>query len=365
MSDSTFLRIRAFGSLPSGELIHAWTLSNAGGLVVEAITYGGIVTRIFAPDRHGRLADVVLGFNDLDSYVARSPYFGAITGRVAGRIAGGKFELNGETYHLPVNNPPNHLHGGVHGFDKKTWTATPMGEVNGGGSLRLTYRSYDGEEGYPGTVDATVTYTVTGDNTFLIETTAATDRPTPFSLTNHSCFNLAGEAAGSVADHELQIEADEFAAIDEQFTLLGRLEGVTAGGNDFRQPRLLGEAIPRLYQSHGDLYRLRKTAGSAADSKLAPAARLFHGPSGRLVEVSTTEDYLQLYTSSSLDGKLVGKSGAPYARHAGVCLECEGYPDGANVPELGDIILRPGCRQRRTTAYRFSTVGSGDSPRAN
>jgi aldose 1-epimerase len=365
MSDHAFLSTRAFGLLPSGEPIHAWTLKSAAGLVVEAITYGGIVTRILAPDRDGRLADVVLGFNDLDSYIVRSPYFGAITGRVAGRIAGARFDLNGKTYELSANNPPNHLHGGAHGFDKKIWTATPRNDANGGASLSLSYRSLDGEEGYPGTVDVTVTYTVTHDNTFLIETTAVADRATPFSLTNHSYFNLAGEAAGSIADHELQIQADQFVAIDKDFTPLGRLEDVTAGVNDFRQPRRLGEAIPMLYQNHGDLYRLRKRAGGAANSTLAPAARLSHSGSGRAVEVSTTEDYLQLYTSVSLDGKLIGKSGAAYVRHAGVCLECEGYPDGANFPELGDIILRPGDRQRQTTAYAFSTVEPEDSHGAN
>lgn len=356
MDNHPYLSARPFGFLPGGEAVEAWTLTSAGGLVVEALTYGGIVTRILAPDRDGHLADVVLGFNDLASYGANSPYFGAITGRVAGRISAAKFELEGKTYKLAANNPPNHLHGGVRGFDKKIWAATRADNSDGAASLRLTYRSGDGEEGYPGTVDVTVTYTVTQDNQFLIETAAVTDRPTPFSLTNHSYFNLAGEASGTIDDHELQIHADQSVAVDEHMTLLGRLEPVTAGANDFRQSRRLGEATPSLYQNHGDVYRLRKNAAAVENSELTPAARLFHPRSGRLIEVSTTESYLQFYTGSGLDGTLTGKSGVPYVRHAGVCLECEGYADGANAPELGDIILRPGCPQQQATAYAFSAV---------
>jgi len=324
--------------------------------MVETITYGGIVTRILAPDRAGRVADVVLGFNDLGSYVAGSPYFGAIAGRVAGRISRAKFELDGRTYKLFANDPPNHLHGGMHGFDKKIWSATPIDNGHGAVSLRLKYRSLDGEEGYPGTVDAAVTYTVTADNKFVIESLASTDRPTPFALTHHSYFNLGGEGAGTIDNHELQIEADEVVAVDEHMTLLGRLEAVTKGGNDFRQPRCLGEAIPLLFQSHGDLYYIRKGSAGVGKSKPLTVARLAHPDSGRVLELFTTESYFQLYTGSALDGTLTGKSGVPYARHAGVCLECEGYPDGANVPELGDIILRPESGQQQTTVYAFSVV---------
>jgi len=321
--------------------------------VLEAITYGGIVTRLIAPDCDGNQKDVVLGLGDLDSYLAGHPHFGAITGRVAGRITDATFRLDGKTFALARNDPPNHLHGGVEGFDKKLWKATPVDRSDGAPSLRLAYHSPDGEEGYPGAVDVTVTYTVTEDNTFLIETEAITDRPTPFSLTNHSYFNLAGEAAGSIADHELQVFADEFVVSGEHMTLLGRLESVTGNGNDFRQPRRLGDAIPLLFKNHGDVYRLR--GDDAPGQSPVLAARLVHPGSGRVLNVSTTEAYLQLYTAVSLDGSLVGKSGVPYGRHAGVCLECHGYPDGPNVPALGDIILRPGHPQRHTTAYAFST----------
>jgi len=348
------LNSRHFGFLATGESVEAWTLSGSGGLELDAITYGGIVTRLLAPDCNGRRADVVLGFRDLDSYLAGHPYFGAIAGRVAGRITNASFELEGKIYSLARNDPPNHLHGGVQGFDKKIWTATPLKGEGGSPSLRLSYLSRDGEEGYPGTVQVSVTYTITGDNTFLIETEAVTDRPTPFNLTHHSYFNLGGESAGSSAGHELQISADEYVAMDERGTLLGRLESVTGRGNDFRKPRRLGEAIPMLLQNHGDLYRVRRSDADDGAARVVPAARLLESASGRVLDVSTTEQYLQLHTGAGLDGSLMGKSGAGYGRYAGVCLECEGYPDAANAPSFGDVILRPGRPRRQRTEYRFS-----------
>jgi aldose 1-epimerase len=328
----------------------------SGGLELEVITYGGIVTRLLAPDRSGRLADVVLGLSDLESYMAGHPYFGAITGRVAGRITGGRFTLDGKTYELTRNEAPNHLHGGVEGFDKKIWTATPMDGLDGSSSLRLTYRSRDGEEGYPGNVDVTVIYTVTGDNVFAIETEAVTDRPTPFNITHHSYFNLGGEGSGSIASHELQIHADQYVPADEHLTLLGRYVSVNGWANNFREFRCVGDAIPNLFLNHGDLYLLRKSGTDKSSNELAPAACLVEPHSGRALHVSTTETHLQLYTGSAIDDALVGKSGARYGKHAGICLECHGYPDGANVPHFSDNILRPECPQRHTTTYAFSTV---------
>jgi aldose 1-epimerase len=350
------LNSQSYGFLPNGQAVEAWTLAVPHGLTLEVITYGGIVTRLLVPDRNGDLDDVVLGCPDLDSYLAGHPYFGAITGRVAGRITGAAFFLEGETYRLARNDPPNHLHGGIHGFDKKVWSATPVDRSDGAPSLRLAYHSPDGEEGYPGNVDVAVTYTVTHDNTFLIETQASTDRPTPFNLTSHSYFNLAGESAGSIADHDLQVFADEFVAVDEWMTLLGRLESVTVHGNDFRRPRRLGDAIPQLYQNHGDLYLLSGHSADGRGANLVRAAQLVDAGSGRVLSVFTTETYMQLYTGSHLGGSIIGKSGTVYTRHSGVCLECHGYPDGMNAPELGDIILCPGAPQHCTTAYAFSTI---------
>ena len=345
---------RAFGFLSDGKAVEVWTLCGQGGLVLETITYGATVTRLLVPDRDGHMADVVLGFNDLDSYVADRAYFGAVIGRVAGRMAGAQFTLEGKTYELARNDFPNHLHGGVEGFNKKTWIASPTTRRGGAPSLRLTYCSPDGEEGYPGMVTAAVQYTVTDDNTFLVETKAISDQPTPLSLTVHPYFHLGGEGTGSIADHELQINADEFVLIDERLTPLGRTGSVIGRSNDFRQLRHLGDAIPFLFQNHGDLYHVRGTKLKGARSKPVAAARLVHPASGRILDVSTTDAYIQLYTGAGLDGSVIGKSGARYARHAGLSLECEGYPDGENASSMGDILLRPGEIRQQTTAYAFS-----------
>lgn len=351
------MAVRTFGLLPSGAQVEAWTLRGAGNLVAEIITYGATVTRLLAPDRTGRPADVVLGFNNLESYRANRAYLGAIAGRVAGRISGGRFPLDGRTYDLARNDGPNHLHGGIEGFDKKVWAASPVSCKDGAPALRLSYRSADGEEGYPGAVDVTVTYTVTDDDVLLVETEAAADRATPVNLTQHSYFNLAGECAGSVADHELQIHAGYFAVTDECMTLTGHEEPVDGRSNDFRRLRNLGEALPALFQKHGDLYRVRDAQAHGGAAKLILAARLEHPPTGRVLEVSTTATHLQLYGGAHLDGSLMGKSGVAYQRNAGLCLECEGYPDGVNTPEMGDIVVRPGKPQRETTTYAFLTSG--------
>jgi aldose 1-epimerase len=349
--------VRSFGRLPSGVPVEAWTLKGAGSLVAEIITYGATVTRLLTPDRHGRLTDVVLGFNGLDSYRANRAYLGAIVGRVAGRISGGRFSLDERMYDLARNDGPNHLHGGIEGFDKKIWTASPLSRQDGAPSLQLSYHGVDGEEGYPGALDVTVTYTITDDDALLVETEAVADMATPVNLTQHSYFNLAGEGSGPVTDHELQIHSSHYAVTDEHMTLLGHEEPVAGRSNDFRRPRNLGEALPALFQKHGDLYRLREKSNQIGNAKLLPAARLRHAASGRVLEVSTTATHLQFYGGTLLDGSLIGKSGVAYTRNAGLCLECEGYPDAVNNPGVGDIIVRPGEPQRDSTAYRFSRSG--------
>ncbi|MGA3131550.1 MAG: aldose epimerase family protein [Terracidiphilus sp.] len=358
---ASLISSRSFGVLPAGHTVDAWTLTGRGGLVLEAITYGGIVTRLLAPGRDESVDDVVLGFSDLDSYLAGHPYFGAITGRVAGRISNAAFTLDGHTYQLARNDPPNHLHGGVEGFDKRLWSAEPVERKDGAPSLRLTYLSPDGEEGYPGNVQVAVTYTVTDQNAFLIETEAVSDRTTPLSLTHHSYFNLAGESSGSIADHWLEVFANEFVPMDENLTATGRLESTSRHGNIFQSPRRIGDAIGLLFQGHGDLYALPRHA----DGELRLAARLEDPASGRTMTVSTTENYLQLYTGSHLKCSRKGKSGAAYAPHAGVCLECEGYPDASNAERRNGILLHPGQTQRRATAYAFSVRNAnGATPRA-
>jgi aldose 1-epimerase len=330
----------------------SWLLQNASGSSLELIEYGGIVTHLRMPDRDGNLADVVLGFNTLAPYLAGHPYFGAIAGRVAGRIRDACFVLDGRRYELVPNDPPNHLHGGSAGFDKQLWSAAPHTHPDGAESVRLTLESPDGEEGYPGRLTAHVTLTLTARNEFIFETEVSSDRATPASLTHHSYFNLAGESAGPVNDHELWISADTYAPADAAMTLLGRRVSVVEGG-DFRQPRRIGDVLPELPGAHGDLYFVNRPA--ADRTALLPAARVREPRSGRIMEVFTTEDCVQFYSGAGLEGSLVGKSGTRYGKHHGFCLECEGYPDGANNPELGDILVLPGAPRRQTTIYAFTT----------
>ena len=338
--------------LPDGRIIQAWLLTNTSGCALEVIEYGGIVTRLSVPDRQGAFADVVLGFDALEPYFTGHPYFGVIAGRVAGRITAGRFTFEGKTYDLARNDPPNHLHGGPEGFDKKVWSAAPVVRADGAASVRLTLESPDGDQGYPGRISAAVTFTLTARNEFIFETELSSDRVTPASLTHHSYFNLAGESAGPTIDHELQIFADTFAPTDSAMTLLGRKEPVAAGG-DFRHPRRIGDVLPRVLAAHGDLYFVNRPASDHSTLQLAAWVR--DPATGRLMTVSTTEDCVQFYSGMGLDGSLTGKSGTTYGKHHGFCLECEGYPDGANVPALGDILVRPGTPRRHTTIYAFTT----------
>ena len=343
------IRSRRFGEIPESGTVDAWTMTSRGGLVLEVITLGGIVRQLLAPGRDGTIDDVVLGFNDLASYVEGHPYFGAITGRAAGRIANAAFTLDDTTYQLSRNEPPNHLHGGRRGFDKRIWNAAPVDRADGAPSLRLTYLSPDGGEGYPGDVDVAVAYTVTDRNEFLVETEATSDRTTPLCMTDHSCFNLAGEGAAPVADHRLEIFADETAPVDKQLILTGRLEA-TASGNDFRRARRVGDAIPMLFEQHGDMYRL---PAHGAEERVT-SAWLKDPATRRVLTVSTTERYLQFYTGSHLIETRPGKLGKAYGPFAGLCLECQGYADAANEAMRAETLLYPGQTQRHATAYTFS-----------
>jgi aldose 1-epimerase len=341
------IQTREFGNLPTGETVLQYTLANGSGLALKLITYGGIINELHVPDRHGHTADVVLGFSNLAGYLRPHPFFGAITGRVAGRIGRGKFILDERSYQLAVNDPPNHLHGGKIGFDKRLWQGQPVTTQEGFEGVKLSYRSPDGEEGYPGNVDVAVTYSLTDKNEVVIHYEAVTDKATPLSLTNHSYFNLTGE--GTIENHLLQISSSEVALTDQQMTLLGVRSPVAGKANDFNHPKRLGEAIPGLLNSHGDNYLLSHSSPGSLES----VASLEDPVSGRVMDVLTTENCLQLYTAASLNGSLSGKSGRPYPKFGALCLECQGYPDGVNHPELGDIILRPGHVYCQTTIYRF------------
>lgn len=346
---------KIFGSLPSGEPVEAYTLTSDGGASARILTYGGIVSSLRVPDRSGRLDDVVLGFDDLAGYLEPHPYFGAIVGRIAGRVTRGRISADGRDHALECNEGRNHLHGGRRGLDKRLWAATSAQSAGGGASLTLAYTSPDGEEGYPGALDISVKYTLTASNALIVETRGASDRPTPLSLANHSYFNLAGEGSGTVLGHEVMIPADDYVPADGAMTLSDRRERVEGWAADFRRPRLLGDALPELLGSHGDFYMLRPP--EAVGQQSSTLAALVSEPlSGRVLGVYTDDWCLQLYTGAMLDGTHAGKSGAPYAPFSGLCLECQGYPNASVVGGFGDIIVRPGDPQLRRTIYEFSTM---------
>jgi aldose 1-epimerase len=346
---------KEFGKTADGTPVDQYVLTNANGVKAKVITYGCIVTELDVPDRDGKLDDVVLGFDDLKSYLAGHPHFGAIAGRVANRIAKGKFTLDGKEYTLAVNNGPNSLHGGLKGFDKKVWKGEPVDGADGVG-VKLSYVSKDGEEGYPGNLSVTVTYTLTNQNELKIDYSATTDKATPVNLTNHSYFNLAGATSGTdVLGHEVTFEADKYTPADETLIPTGKIESVKGTPLDFTKPHTIGERIEQLkgtgkpggYDHNLVLYSEGK--------KLALAARVTEPKTGRVLETFTTEPGVQFYTANSLDAKIKDKAGAGYKKHGGFCLEAQHFPDSINHPEFPSVVLRPGQTYKQTTIYKFST----------
>lgn len=347
-----------FGRLPDGREATLYSLVNAQGIRADITDYGAIIVRLFTPDRAGRLDDIVLGYNSLDDYVKATPYFGAIVGRYGNRIANGKFTLDGRTYSLATNNAPAgipcHLHGGNVGFDKVLWSATPAiaGNVP---SLRLRYRSADGEEGYPGNLDITVTYTLGHDNALRIDYLATTDQATPVNLTQHSYFNLKGEGRGDILGHVLTIKAARTTAVNAGLIPTGTLAPVAGTPFDFTTPHAIGERIDQA----GD-EQLKFGGGydhnwvlDSQNGTLALAATVFEPLSGRTLEVWTEEPGLQFYSGNFLDSSNVGKSGRPYHYRNGFCLETQHYPDSPNQPTFPSTILRPGQEYRTSTVYKF------------
>jgi aldose 1-epimerase len=345
-----------FGTMPDGSAVALYTLSNGQDMSVGILTYGGVVQAITVPDRDGNLANVALGFASLDGYLSRSPFFGTITGRYANRIAKGQFTLDGTAYELVTNNGPNALHGGVSGFNRKLWAAAEI-EAREGVGVALTYTSPDGEEGYPGTLAAKVTYTVTEANELKIEYEATTDKTTIVNLTNHTYFNLAGEGSGSILDHELMLNASAFTPVDETLIPTGEIAKVQGGPMDFTTPTRIGErirdgdrqlVIGRGYDHNWVLDKPEPGASSLA-------ARLAEPTTGRVMEVRTTEPAIQFYTGNFLDGSLVGSGGRIYRQSDGLCLETQHFPDSPNHAEFPSTVLRPGEIFRSTTVYAFST----------
>ena len=343
-----------YGVTPKGEEVELFTLRNRARGVLKVITYGGIVTELHVPDREGRPRDVVLGCPDLGAYLEGHPWFGAITGRVAGRITGGRFTVDGHHYELELNHPPNHLHGGSEALDKRVWSGVASHNQRGEPSLELSYRSPHGECGYPGEVDLKVQYTLTHDHRVIIDYAADTDRPTPLNLTNHSYFNLAGQGRGDAAHHLIQIMCERFISTDENLTLSGQVHHVHGQVNDLREPRPLGELAPKLWCQHGDHYLT-----DASDRSPLWVARAVEPVGGVQLDVFTTASGLQFYTGAPLEHPAhLTKSGAAYGGLSGFCFECQGYPDGVNRPELDDIIITPERSYRQQTIYAFS-VSSG------
>jgi aldose 1-epimerase len=339
-----------FGTTRDGTAVEIYTLTNPNGLVARVMTYGATLTELHVPDRQGKLADVVLGFDSLDGYLAGHPYFGTTTGRFANRIARGTFTLDGQEYRLAVNNAPNHLHGGVNGLDKKVWKAK---EVTGasGPAVQFHYLSPDGEEGYPGNLDITVTYALTNDNALRIDYSATSDKATPVNLTNHSYFNLAGAGKGDILGHELMIAAEAYTPVDDTSIPTGEIRPVRGTVMDFLKPMAIGARIAQVGGNPGG-YDHNYVLSSRAESA-GPAARLRDPGSGRVMDLFTTEPGVQLYTGNYLDGSLKGKGGAVYRKNYGVCLETQHYPDSVHRPDFPSTILRPGMVYRQTTLHRF------------
>ncbi|WP_309399377.1 aldose epimerase family protein [Cerasicoccus maritimus] len=337
----------AYGVLPTGEDVQLFTLTNANGLTVTITNYGGIVVSILTPDREGNMADIALGKADLAGYLAGHPHFGAMTGRVAGRLTAGKFTLDGVDYQLALNNGANHLHGGLKGFDKFLWNAEIVTE-DGQDKLRLTHTDPDGSNGYPGNLEGQVDYSLTDSNELVIDYTFRTDKATPLVVTNHSYFNLKGQGEGTILDHEIQVLASEYAVCADDMTLLDEKRSVEGQPNDFREPAIIADRVEGLHQHHGDGYFL--PGGQTEAPRLV--ARVRELQSGRTLETLTTEPYLQLYTSAQMEENEPGKTGC-YGLHSGLCLEAHDYSNAVNCPELGKGVLYPDETFRSTTIYRF------------
>jgi len=335
-----------FAQLPGGTTVDLFTLTNGNGLLTKVTNFGTVITELHVPDRDGQLGDIVLGFDNLEQYLQGHPYFGCTVGRVANRIAKGRFTLEGRTYQLAVNNGPNHLHGGLKAFDKVVWKA----ETLPGAAVRFSYTSPDGEESYPGTLEVVVTISLTEANELSIDYTARTDKTTPVNLTNHSYFNLAG--SGDVLSHDLMISADYFTPTDANLIPTGDITPVRGTSMDFTTPKAIGsrfselKTVPAGYDHNYVVNR--------AGKGLALAARVHDSSSGRLMEVYTTQPGVQFYTGNFLDGSLKGKRNVVYRQHSGFCLETQHYPDSVNHPSFPSTLLRPSQPYHHTTVHRFS-----------
>jgi len=344
----------SFGKLPDGREVDQYILKNANGMEVKIMNYGGVITHWTAPDKEGKYEDIVLGFDSLVGYLTPPPYFGAIIGRYGNRIAKGKFTLDGKTYQLAKNNGENHLHGGVVGYDKVLWNAESIEGAES--TLKLTYLSKDGEEGYPGNLNITVTYTLKNDNSLKMDYVATTDKATIINLTNHSYFNLSA-AKKDVLDQEVTLNADRYLPVDEGLIPTGELRLVTGNAFDFSKPTEIGKGINDVKDKQiklGGGYDHAWILNKKEVNELSLAATVLEKTSRRKMEVMTTEPAIQFYTGNFLDGSLTGKGGVKYAKRFALCLESEHYPDSPNQSAFPSVILKPNEKYSTTTIYKFS-----------
>lgn len=350
---SVSIEPKPWGSLPDGSQVSIYTLRNGKGAEVKISNYGGIVTEWYAPDRHGKMGDVVLGYDNLAGYLKETPYFGCLVGRYGNRIAKGRFTLDGATYSLVTNNYPNHLHGGTKGFDKVLWKANAYVRADAP-YLELTYTSRDMEEGYPGNLTVKAVYSLGADNSLRLEYTATTDKATVVNLTQHSYFNLAGK--GDILGHEVYLNADRFTPVDSTLIPTGELRPVDGTPFDFRKPTTIGARVNQADEQlkfgggYDHNWVINKPAG-----QLGLQARVYEPSTGRVLEVLSDQPGLQFYCGNFLDGKITGKRGWSYQHRNGFCMEPQHYPDSPNQPNFPSVVLRPGQTYRNTIIYRLST----------
>jgi aldose 1-epimerase len=348
--------VAPFGRMPDGKAVEVFTLRNARGMEVRAITYGAIIQSIRVPDRSGRIGDVTLGYDSLPGYLTASPYFGAVVGRYANRIARGRFTLGGKTYRLATNNGPNHLHGGVKGFDKVVWEAKSFQRGDTAG-VEFQHTSPDGDEGYPGTLQVSVTYTLTPSNQLEVEYRAKTDRATPVNLSQHSYFNLAGEGSGDILGHILEVDADRYTPVDSTLIPTGELASVRNTPFDFRTPTAIGARInrPDPQLKYGKGYDHNFVLNRSGPG-LLHAVHVEEPKNGRTLDISTTEPGLQFYSGNFLDGTITGKAGHVYGHRSALVLETQHFPDSPNHPNFPSTILRPGNEYRSQTVFAFGVA---------
>jgi aldose 1-epimerase len=356
---SSSVQVHPFGTTTAGQAVDEYILTNANGMEVKIITYGGTITSVRVPDRSGNFTNVVLGFDNLLDYETKSPYFGCITGRHGNRIANARFTLDGQEYQLAANDGKNSLHGGVEGFDNKVWEVEPI-ESDSEVGVSLHYLSPDGEEGYPGNLDTTVVYTLTNNNELRIKYAATTDAPTVVNLTNHSYFNLGGEGTGHIYDHILWIDADRYTPVDETLIPTGELAPVEGTPFDFRivKPVAPGQRSnhQQIVIAQGYDHNFVLNREDLTDHSMMLAARISDPNSGRVLEVRTTEPGLQFYAGNFLNGTLVGSGGHLYRQSDAFALETQHFPDSPNQPDFPPTILRPGENYETTTIFRFTTA---------